>query len=78
MGQGIFYGEQDYALWQWGQHIDFQSVMIIYPQSGFGIVVCTNSDLFNPDVALEIAQRALGVNIDTVRAAIHLRYDYSQ
>ena len=78
MGQGIFYGEQGYALWQWGQHIDFQSMMIIYPQSGFGIVVCTNNDLFNPDVALEIAQRALGVNIDTIRAAIHLKYDYSQ
>ncbi|MFC2121959.1 serine hydrolase, partial [Bacteroidota bacterium] len=78
MGQGIFYGEQGYALWQWGQHIDFQSIMIIYPQSGFGIVVCTNSDLFNPDVALEVAQRALGLNIDTLRAAIHLRYDYSQ
>ena len=78
MGQGIYYGEQGYALWQWGQHLDFQSIMIIFPQIGFGIVVCTNSDFFNPDVALEIAQRALGENIDTIREAIHLRYDYSQ
>ena len=78
MGPGIFYSEKGYALWQWGQHIDFQSIMIIYPQSGFGIVVCTNNDLFNPDVALEIAQFALWVNIDTIRAAIHLKYDYSK
>ena len=77
MGPGIFYSEKGYALWQWGQHIDFQSIMIIYPESKFGVVVCTNNDLLNPDVALEIAERALGENFDTIRSAIHLNYDYS-
>jgi len=77
MGPGIFYSEKGYALWQWGQHIDFQSIMIIYPESKFGVVVCTNNDLLNPDVALEIAERALRENFDTIRSAIHLNYDYS-
>ena len=78
MGPGIFYSEKGYALWQWGQHIDFQSIMIIYPESKFGVVVCTNNDLLNPDVALEIAQRALGENFEPIRSAIHLNYDYSE
>ena len=77
MGPGIFYSEKGYSLWQWGQHIDFQSIMIIYPESKSGVVVCTNNDLLNPDVALEIAQRALGENISTIRSAIHLNYNYS-
>ena len=78
MGPGIFYSEKGYALWQWGQHIDFQSIMIIYPESKFGVVVCTNNDLLNPDVALEIAERVLGENFDTIRSAIHLNYNYSE
>ncbi len=78
MGPGLFHSEQGYALWQWGQHIDFQSIMIIYPESNFGVVVCTNNDLLNPDVALEIAQNALGENLDVIRSAIHLNYDYSE
>jgi CubicO group peptidase (beta-lactamase class C family) len=78
MGPGIFYSPKGYALWQWGQHIDFQSIMIIYPESKSGVVVCTNNDLLNPDVALEIAQRALGENFNTIRKAIHLNYDYSK
>jgi len=78
MGPGIFHSEHGHALWQWGQHIDFQSIMIIYPESKFGVVVCTNNDLLNPDVALEIAQHALGENFDLIRSAIHLNYDYSE
>lgn len=78
MGPGIYYSDDGYALWQWGQHLDFQTIMIIYPETGFGIVVCTNNDLLNPDVALEIAQEALGGDIETIRAAIHLSYDYSE
>lgn len=77
MGPGIYYPAEGYALWQWGQHIDFQTIMIIYPESGLGVVVCTNSDLLNPDVALEIAGIALGGDMETIRAAIHLEYDYS-
>lgn len=76
MGPGIFYTEQGYALWQWGQHIDFQSIMIIFPESKSGVVVCTNNDLLNPDVALDIAQHTLGRNLEPLRSAIHLRYDY--
>jgi hypothetical protein len=52
--------------------------MIIYPESKSGVVVCTNNDLLNPDVALEIAQRALGENFNTIRKAIHLNYDFSK
>jgi CubicO group peptidase (beta-lactamase class C family) len=76
MGPGIFYSERGYALWQWGQHIDFQSIMIVYPESNSGVVVCTNNDLLNPDVALEVAQHTLGGNLESIRSAIHLRYDY--
>ena len=32
LGPGIQHSQQGDALWQWGQHIDFQSVMIIYPE----------------------------------------------
>ena len=78
MGPGILYSEQGYALWQWGQHIDFQSIMIIYPEHEFGVVVCTNNDLLNPDVAVEIAHRAIGGSIEPVLMAIHLQYDYKE
>ena len=78
MGPGIYYSEQGYALWQWGQHIDFQSIMIIYPESNSGVVVCTNNDLLNPDVAMEISQHALGWNIEPIRSAIHLMYDFKK
>jgi CubicO group peptidase (beta-lactamase class C family) len=76
MGPGILYSNEGYALWQWGQHIDFQSIMIIYPEQEFGAVVCTNNDLLKPDVALEIAHHALGGIIEPVRSAVHLQYDY--
>ena len=78
MGSGILYSEQGYALWQWGQHIDFQSLMIIYPEHEFGVVVCTNNDLLNPDVAVEIAHYAIGGSIEPLRMAIHLQYDYRE
>jgi len=78
MGPGILYTDKGYALWQWGQHIDFQSIMVIFPDEGSGVVVCTNNDMLNPDVALEIAERAIGKEIEPLRAAIHLEYDYSE
>ena len=77
MGPGILYSNQGYALWQWGQHVDFQSIMIIYPEQEFGVVVCTNNDLLKPDVALEIAHHALGGIIEPIRNAVHLQFDYS-
>jgi len=78
LGPGIQHSQQGDALWQWGQHIDFQSVMMIYPEHGFGVVVCTNNDLLNPDVAIEIAHRALGGKIVPIRRAIHLEFNYSE
>jgi CubicO group peptidase (beta-lactamase class C family) len=77
LGPGIHHGPFGNALWQWGQHIDFQSVLIVYPQYGFGVVVLTNNDLHNPDVAIEIALRALGGSIDSIRRASHLEFNYS-
>jgi hypothetical protein len=77
LGPGIYHSVQGDVLWQWGQHIDFQSIMMIYPDHDIGVVVCTNNDLLNPDVALEIAQRAIGGQIETIRRAIHLEYNYS-
>jgi CubicO group peptidase (beta-lactamase class C family) len=76
LGPGIQHSQQGDALWQWGQHLDFQSIMIIYPEHGFGAVVCTNSDLLNPDVAIEIAHRALGGKINSIRRASHLEFNY--
>ncbi len=78
LGPGIQHSTQGDALWQWGQHIDFQSIMMIYPEQRFGVVVCTNNDLLNPDVALEIAHRALGGKIEPVRQAIHLGFNYRE
>ena len=78
LGPGIQHGQQGDALWQWGQHFDFQSVMIIYREHGFGVVVCTNNDLLSPDVALEIAHRALGGKIEPIRRAIHLGFNYGE
>jgi CubicO group peptidase (beta-lactamase class C family) len=78
LGPGIQHSRQGDALWQWGQHLHFQSVMIIYPDHGFGIVVCTNNDLLNPDVAIEIAGRALGGKIEPIRRASHLQFNYRE
>ena len=78
LGPGILHSRQGDALWQWGQHVDFQSIMVIYPAHGFGVVVCTNNDLLNPDVAVEIAQRALGGEMEPVRRAIHLQYNHRE
>jgi CubicO group peptidase (beta-lactamase class C family) len=76
LGPGIQHGRQGDAIWQWGQHLDFQSVMIIYPEAGFGVAVCTNNDLLNPDVAVEIAHRALGGRIEPILRAVHLGFNY--
>lgn len=78
LGPGIQHSRQGDALWQWGQHVDFQSVMIIYPQHRFGVVVLTNSDLLNPDVAIEIAHRAIGGRMEPIRRASHLEFNYRE
>lgn len=78
LGPGIQHSSQGDALWQWGQNIDFQSIMIIYPEHNFGVVVCTNSDFLNPDVAVEIAHRALGGEIEPIRRGLHLEFNYRE
>jgi len=75
LGTGIFHSSQGDALWQWGQNVDFLSVTIIYPEHGFGVVVFTNSDWSKPDVAIEIAHRALGGSMEPVRRASHLEFN---
>lgn len=78
LGPGIQSSQEGDALWQWGQHVDFQSIMIIYPEHGLGVVVLTNNDLLNPDVAIEIAHRALGGEIEPIRRATQLEFNYRQ
>jgi CubicO group peptidase (beta-lactamase class C family) len=79
LGPGIQHSQQGDALWQWGQHLHFQSVMIVYPEHGHGVVVCTNNDLFSPEVAIEIAHRALGGKIEPIRRqAVALEYNYRE
>jgi CubicO group peptidase (beta-lactamase class C family) len=76
LGPGIQHGPEGDALWQWGSELDFQSVMIIYPDLGYGAVVLTNSDLLNSDVAIDIAHRALGGSMDAIRRGSHLDFQY--
>lgn len=78
LGPGIQHSGQGDALWQWGQHLHFQSVMIIYPEHGFGVVVCTNNDLLNPDVPIEVAGHALGGKIEPIRRASRLEFNYRE
>ena len=78
LGPGIQSSQEGDALWQWRQHVDFQSIMIIYPKHGLGVVVLTNNDLSNPDVAIEIAHRALGGAINTIRRATQLEFNYRE
>ena len=39
LGPGIQHSPEGDVLWQWGQALDFQSLMIIYPELGCGAVV---------------------------------------
>ncbi len=75
LGPGIQHGDDGDALWHWGQHIDFQSLTVIYPGRGFGVVVCTNNDLISPDVARDIAHRAVGGKIGPIRRGMRLEYN---
>jgi CubicO group peptidase (beta-lactamase class C family) len=74
LGTGIFHSPHGDALWQWGQNVDFQSLVIFWPEKGSGMVVLTNSAWDEPDVAIEIAQRALGLNLASVLRASHLEF----
>ncbi|MCP4662682.1 MAG: beta-lactamase family protein [bacterium] len=72
LGPGIQHSPQGDALWQWGQTLDFQSVMVIYPDQGFGVVVFTNSDVFRPLIVFDVAHRALGGEFEGIRRAARL------
>ena len=74
LGAGIFHSPQGDAFWQWGQNVDFQSLVIFWPEKGSGIVVLTNSEWGQSDVAIEIAQKALGLNLESVIRASHLEF----
>jgi CubicO group peptidase (beta-lactamase class C family) len=77
LGPGIQHSPEGDALWQWGSELDFQSVMIIYPDLGYGAVVLTNSDFLNAGVAIDIAHRALGGRMDAIRrAALSQEFNY--
>jgi hypothetical protein len=77
LGPGIQHSPKGDALWQWGQELDFQSAMIVYPDLGYGTVVLTNSDFLNGGVAIEIAHRALGGRMDAIRrAALSQEFNY--
>jgi CubicO group peptidase (beta-lactamase class C family) len=77
LGPGIQHSPEGNALWQWGQELDFQSVMVVYPDLGYGAVVLTNGDFLNPGVAIDIAHRALGGSMDAIRrAALSQEFNY--
>ncbi|MBT5873042.1 MAG: beta-lactamase family protein [Candidatus Latescibacteria bacterium] len=77
LGPGIMHTEQGDVLWQWGQHVDFQSVAMIYQDLGFGVVAVTSSDLLAPDVAIEMAHYAVGGRIDPIVRASGLAFNYN-
>mgnify|MGYP001818268490 CR=1 FL=1 len=77
LGPGIQHSPEGDALWHWGQELDFQSLMIVYPDLGYGAVVLTNGDFLNPGVAIDIAHRALGGRMDAIRrAALSQEFNY--
>ncbi len=59
LGIGIQHSDNGDALWQNGITFAYQSIMIIYPKEGHGVVVLTNSESGLP-VNCDIAERALG------------------
>jgi CubicO group peptidase (beta-lactamase class C family) len=59
LGLGIQHSSRGDALWQMGITLGFRSVVVIYPEHGWGVVVLTNSDDGLP-VAYDVAGRALG------------------
>lgn len=59
LGVGIQHSNQGDALWQNGITPGFRSLMVIYPEHQWGVVVLTNSD-HGAQVANDVAARALG------------------
>jgi CubicO group peptidase (beta-lactamase class C family) len=63
LGIGIQHSEYGDSLWHTGVHFDFNTLVVIYPESGNGVVILTNT---NSDQAAlrDIAQLALGGKAD--------------
>ena len=63
LGIGIQHSQQGDSLWHTGVHFDFNTLVVIYPESGNGIVILANT---NADQAAlrDIAQLALGGKAD--------------
>jgi CubicO group peptidase (beta-lactamase class C family) len=59
LGVGIQHSDQGDALWQNGMTPGFRSLMVIYPEHQWGVVVLTNGDE-GAQVAHDVAARALG------------------
>jgi CubicO group peptidase (beta-lactamase class C family) len=59
LGIGIQHSPSGDSLWHTGDNPDFNSLMVIYPDQGLGVVVLTNGERGMP-VAYDVAQRALG------------------
>jgi CubicO group peptidase (beta-lactamase class C family) len=59
LGIGIQHSQTGDSLWQWGANPGYQSLMVVYPDEGIGIVILTNSS-DGLQAARDIAQQALG------------------
>lgn len=59
LGIGIQHSPSGDSLWHTGNNPDFNSLMVMYPDQGIGVVVLTNGEHGMP-VAYDVAQRALG------------------
>jgi CubicO group peptidase (beta-lactamase class C family) len=59
LGVGIQHSDRGDALWQNGVTPSFRSLMVIYPEQQWGVVVLTNSD-DGSQVAHDVAAKALG------------------
>ena len=59
LGVAIQHSKNGDAIWHWGSNPGSKSMMVIYPDSGTGIVILTNSSNASNLVA-EVVERALG------------------
>jgi hypothetical protein len=59
LGVGIQHCSRGDSLWHSGDNPDFKSLVVIYPEIGFGAVVLTNGDGGAP-VAFDVTHRSLG------------------
>ncbi len=59
LGIGIQHSEQGDSLWHTGVHFDFNTLVVIYPESGNGVVILTNTNA-DQTALRDIAQLALG------------------